>query len=51
VYDPIHVRREQGITRIELAEMLGVTQSVVSDCERDMLRLNGDLIVQLTGIL
>ena len=45
------LRREKGITQIELAEKLGVTQSVVSDYERDMLRLNGELIVQLTGIL
>lgn len=45
------LRREKGITQIELAEKLGVTQSVVSDYERDMLRLNGELIVQLTAIL
>ena len=45
------LRREKGITQIEIAEKLGITQSVVSDYERDVLRLNGELIVQLTGIL
>ena len=44
-------RREKGITQVELAERLGVTQSVVSDYERDALRLNSELIVQLTQIL
>ncbi len=45
------LRRDRGITQIELAEKLGVTQSVVSDYERDTLRLNSELIVQLTEIL
>ena len=46
-----HLRRDKGITQIELAEKLGVTQSVVSDYERDVLRLNSELIMQLIGIL
>ena len=45
------LRRDKGITQIELAERLGVTQSVVSDYERDVLRLNSELILQLTQIL
>jgi len=45
------LRRDKGITQIELAERLGVTQSVVSDYERDVLRLNSELIVQLIEIL
>jgi transcriptional regulator with XRE-family HTH domain len=45
------LRRDKGITQIELAERLGVTQSVVSDYERDVLRLNSELIVQLIAIL
>jgi transcriptional regulator with XRE-family HTH domain len=45
------LRRDKGITQVELAERLGVTQSVVSDYERDALRLNSELILQLTAIL
>lgn len=45
------LRRDKGITQIELAERLGLTQSVVSDYERDVLRLNSGLIVELTQIL
>lgn len=45
------LRRDKGITQIELAQKLGVTQSVVSDYERDALRLNSELIMQLIGIL
>lgn len=43
------LRRERGITQVELAEMLGVVQPMISDYERGLLRLHGELIVQLTG--
>lgn len=45
------IRRERGLTQVELAEKLGVAQPVVSDYERGELRLHGELIVKLTGIL
>jgi len=45
------LRRDRGITQEELAEMLGVSQPVVSDYERGELRLHGELILQLTQIL
>jgi len=45
------LRRERGLTQIELAEQLGVTQPIVSDYERGELRLHGQLIVKLTEIL
>lgn len=45
------IRRERGLTQVELAEKLGVAQPVVSDYERGELRLHGELIVRLTGIL
>jgi transcriptional regulator with XRE-family HTH domain len=45
------LRRDKGITQIELAERLDITQSVVSDYERDVLRLNSELIMQLIAIL
>jgi transcriptional regulator with XRE-family HTH domain len=45
------LRRERGLTQVELAQRLGVAQPVVSDYERDELRLHGQLIVKLTDIL
>jgi transcriptional regulator with XRE-family HTH domain len=45
------LRRERGMTQVELAERLGVAQPVVSDYERGELRLHGQLIVQLSQIL
>ena len=44
-------RRERGITQIELAEMLGIAQPMISGYERGQLRLHGELIVELTRIL
>jgi transcriptional regulator with XRE-family HTH domain len=45
------IRKERGITQVELARLLGTSQAVVSDYERDVLRLNGDLIVRLAALL
>ena len=45
------IRKERGITQAEMAERLGVSQPVVSDYERGELRLHGELIVRVAGIL
>jgi transcriptional regulator with XRE-family HTH domain len=45
------IRRERGMTQVEMAQRLGVAQPVVSDYERGELRLHGELIVKLSGIL
>lgn len=45
------LRKERGITQVELAELLDVTQSMVSDYEKGIIRLHGEVIVQLTKIL
>lgn len=45
------LRRERGMTQVELAQRLGVAQPVVSDYERGELRLHGQLIITLTDIL
>jgi transcriptional regulator with XRE-family HTH domain len=45
------LRRERGLTQVELAERLGIAQPIVSDYERGELRLHGQLIVRLTAIL
>ena len=44
------LRREKGMTQIELADILGVTQPVVSDYEHGALRVHGELIIQLAEI-
>lgn len=45
------LRRERGITQIELAKKLGVGQSVVSHYERSRRGLDSDLVRRLTTIL
>lgn len=45
------LRKEKGLTQVELAERLKINQSMMSDYERDVIRLHGELIVQLTQIL
>lgn len=45
------LRKERGLTQVEVAEKLGVAQPVVSDYERGELRLHGQLIVDLSRIL
>lgn len=45
------LRKERGLTQVDLAEQLGVAQPVVSDYERGELRLHGELIIKLADIL
>lgn len=45
------LRKEKGITQVEMAQRLGVAQPVVSNYERGSFRLHGELIVQLARIL
>ena len=45
------LRKERGMTQQELAERLAVAQPNVSDYERGILRLHGELIVQIAQIL
>lgn len=40
------VRKERGYTQNELAERIGTIQALVSDYERDKLRLNADMAVR-----
>lgn len=44
-------RRTRGLTQVQLADELGVTQSFVSQFERDDVRLPGDTIGKLARIL
>jgi transcriptional regulator with XRE-family HTH domain len=45
------LRRDKGMTQVELAERLGVTQPAVSDYENDDIRLPADVVVQIATIL
>ena len=44
-------RKEKGITQGELAEILGVSQPMVSDYGRGELRLHGELIIEIAKVL
>ena len=45
------LRKERGITQVEIAERVGIIQTLVSDYERDKLRLNAEMIVRFTTAL
>lgn len=45
------LRREKGMTQVELATALGVSQPVVSDYENEVIKLSGETIIQLARIL
>lgn len=45
------LRRDKGMTQVELAKALNVSQPVVSDYENDVIRLSGETIAALTQIL
>lgn len=45
------LRRDKGLTQIELAERLRVSQPVVSDYENDVIRLPADTVAQIAQIL
>jgi transcriptional regulator with XRE-family HTH domain len=40
------IRKERGYTQNELAERIGTIQALVSDYERDKLRLNAEMAVR-----
>ena len=41
----------QGYTQVELAERIGIIQALVSDYERDKLRLNAEMLVRFAQAL
>lgn len=40
------LRKEQGYSQVELAEKIGLTQSLISDYERGRLRLNAEMLAR-----
>ena len=45
------LRKERGITQQEMAERLDLAQPNISDYERGILRLHGEIIVKIAAIL
>ena len=45
------LRKERGFTQVEIAERVGIIQALVSDYERDKLRLNADMVVRFASAL
>lgn len=40
------IRKERGLTQVELAEKIGIIQSLISDYETDRLRLSAEMAVR-----
>ena len=45
------LRKERGFTQVEIAERVGIIQALVSDYERDKLRLNAEMVVRFATAL
>jgi transcriptional regulator with XRE-family HTH domain len=45
------LRKQKGFTQVELAEKMGIIQSLVSDYERDKLRPHPEMIVRFAVAL
>jgi transcriptional regulator with XRE-family HTH domain len=45
------LRKERGYTQVELAEKIGIVQTLVTDYERGKLRLNADMILRFATAL
>jgi transcriptional regulator with XRE-family HTH domain len=45
------LRKSRGITQVELAKLLGLGQSNVSDYERDVCRPNADMLIKIAESL
>lgn len=45
------LRRDKGLTQAELAQALSVSQPVVSDYENDVIKVSGEMTIQLAQIL
>lgn len=45
------LRKSRGLTQVEIAKQLGMTQALVSDYERGKLRLHGGLVVAFAKAL
>jgi transcriptional regulator with XRE-family HTH domain len=47
----MRIRKERGITQVELAERIGLIQTLVCDYEKDRLRLSAEMAVRFAMAL
>jgi transcriptional regulator with XRE-family HTH domain len=45
------IRKERGYTQVELAQRIGIIQSIVSAIERDVLKLSAEMAVRFAQAL
>jgi transcriptional regulator with XRE-family HTH domain len=45
------IRKSKGFTQVELAEKMGIIQVLISDYERDKLRLHHDMVARFAQAL
>ncbi|MEE8410154.1 MAG: helix-turn-helix transcriptional regulator [Myxococcota bacterium] len=45
------IRKQRGVTQVELAEAVGLAQSNISDYERDVYRPNSDMLLAIASKL
>lgn len=45
------LRKERGVTQQELAERIGTIQALISDYERDRLRVRAEMVVRIAAAL
>ena len=45
------VRKRRGLTQVELAQQLGIDQSLLSNYERGIVRIHGGLVAGLARVL
>ncbi len=45
------LRKERGYTQVELAEKIGIIQVIVSDYERDRVRMHAEMIARFARVL
>jgi transcriptional regulator with XRE-family HTH domain len=45
------LRKERGYTQIQLAEKVGIVQTLITDYERDKLRLHAEMVIRFAQAL
>ena len=46
----VKIRKQKGVTQVELAKHLGISQPVVSNMEKGLLRYHGEVVVKLARL-